>query len=176
MSRAAELATWRNRIVGHGEEAPDQLLANPKNWRIHPQAQQEALAGVLDEVGWVGHVTVNKQTGFVVDGHLRVALAISRAETAVPVSYVDLTPEEEALVLMTLDPIGGMAAGDRAQVAALMDEVTTGSEAVQRLLAQVAEGYGVIPPDFQAVGADTQPRLDEKARVTCPECGCEFAP
>ncbi len=44
---------WRNRIVGAGEEAPDQLLANPGNWRVHPKAQQDALAGALDEVGWV---------------------------------------------------------------------------------------------------------------------------
>ena len=40
-------ATWRNRIIGSGEEAPDQLLANPANWRIHPKAQQDALAGAL---------------------------------------------------------------------------------------------------------------------------------
>ena len=33
---AAATPTWRNRIVGTGEEAPDQLLANPANWRIHP--------------------------------------------------------------------------------------------------------------------------------------------
>src|SRR4030042_1000807 len=33
---------WRNRIIGEGEEPPDQLLANPGNWRIHPQAQEEA--------------------------------------------------------------------------------------------------------------------------------------
>ena len=46
----AKTATaWRNRIVGHGEEAPDQLLANPKNWRIHPKAQQDA--GVHGEDG-----------------------------------------------------------------------------------------------------------------------------
>ena len=31
-------AAWRNRIIGTGEEAPDQLLANPANWRIHPKA------------------------------------------------------------------------------------------------------------------------------------------
>lgn len=28
---------WRNRIVGHGEEAPDQLLANPMNFRVHAE-------------------------------------------------------------------------------------------------------------------------------------------
>jgi hypothetical protein len=43
---AAGLTTaWRNRIIGSGQEAPDQLLANPANWRIHPKAQQDALAG-----------------------------------------------------------------------------------------------------------------------------------
>ena len=101
-------ATWRNRITASGEEAPDQLLANPANWRIHPKAQQDALAGALDAVGWVQQVLVNRRSGFVVDGHARVALALSRGEAAVPVLYVDLDADEEALVLATLDPIGAM--------------------------------------------------------------------
>jgi hypothetical protein len=52
----ATAATRRNRITGSGEEAPDQLLAHPANWRIwriRPKAQQDALAGALDQVGWV---------------------------------------------------------------------------------------------------------------------------
>jgi hypothetical protein len=71
-------APWRNRIVGTGEEAPDRLLANPRNWRLHPSSQQEALASVLDDVGWVGQVLVNRRTGMLVDGHLRVELAQRR--------------------------------------------------------------------------------------------------
>ena len=35
---AAPTPTWRNRITGTCEEAPDQLLANPDNWRIHSKA------------------------------------------------------------------------------------------------------------------------------------------
>lgn len=45
---SAQPATpWRNRIVGHEDVAPDQLLANPKNYRRHPAAQQKAMGGVL---------------------------------------------------------------------------------------------------------------------------------
>jgi hypothetical protein len=44
---ATPTTAWRNRITGSGQEAPDQLLANPANWRIHPKAQQDALAGAL---------------------------------------------------------------------------------------------------------------------------------
>jgi hypothetical protein len=75
------------RCGGSRALAPDQLLANPANWRIHPQAQQDALAGALDQVGWVQQVLVNQRSGFVVDGHARVALALSRGEASVPVHH-----------------------------------------------------------------------------------------
>ena len=70
------MADWRNRIAGSGEESPDQLLANPRNFRRHPKHQQDALRGVLAEVGWVQDVIVNRTTGHLVDGHLRVELAM----------------------------------------------------------------------------------------------------
>lgn len=103
-----QLPRWRNRISGHGEEDPNRLLCNPKNWRLHPKAQQNALAGVLAEIGWVQDVIVNRRTGFVVDGHARVALAISAGER-VPVVYVDLSEQEEALIIATFDPLSAMA-------------------------------------------------------------------
>jgi hypothetical protein len=128
------VSSWQNRIVGSGEEAPDQLMANPKNWRIHPITQQEAVGNVLDEVGWVQQVIVNKTTGHLVDGHLRVALAISREEPSIPVTYVELTEQEEALVLATLDPLAGLAATDADKLAELLGEADTQGQALQNLL------------------------------------------
>jgi DNA modification methylase len=129
---------WRNRITGSGQETPDQLLANPANWRIHPKAQQAALAGALDQVGWVQQVLVNQRSGFVVDGHARVALALSRGEASVPVLYVDLAPEEEALVLATLDPIGAMAGRDDEKLRTLLAEVTVDDAGLAALLSDLA--------------------------------------
>lgn len=134
---------WRNRIIGHGEEAPDQLLANPRNWRIHPKAQQDALEGVLDKVGWIQDVIVNQQTGFVVDGHLRISLAISRGEAKIPVVYVDLTPDEEALVLATIDPLAGMAVAAKDALEALLADVETADMAVEGLLEDLAREAGL---------------------------------
>jgi ParB-like chromosome segregation protein Spo0J len=116
--------TWRSRIVGTGTEDPTQLVANPRNWRIHPEGQQDALGSVLDEVGWVGQVLVNRTTGHVVDGHLRVELALARDEPEVPVLYVELTEQEEALVLASLDPLSAMAAADEDKLRGLLAEVT----------------------------------------------------
>src|SRR5664280_1577843 len=113
-------AGWRNRIVGSGTEAPERLAANPANWRVHPRHQKDALAGSLDTVGWVAQVIVNRQSGYVVDGHARVALAVARGEPAVPVLYVDLSPDEERLVLATFDPIGALAGTDGERLTALL--------------------------------------------------------
>lgn len=166
---------WQNRIVGHGEEAPDQLLANPANWRLHPKAQQDALAGVLREVGVVQNVIVNRRSGFLVDGHLRVSLAMREGQPTIPVVYVDLDEAEEALVLATIDPIGAAAVTDAAKLDELLRDVSTGEAAVQALLAELAMDAG-LGADFQPVGIDEQGRLDEKAQIECPHCHQWFTP
>lgn len=105
--------------MGHGEERADQLLANPKNWRIHPKRQQESLGHVLDRIGWVQSVIVNKRTGFLVDGHARVSAALDRNEV-VPVVYVDLDEREEAEILASLDPLAAMAGSDKNKLGDLL--------------------------------------------------------
>src|SRR5574343_628901 len=150
--------SWRNRIVGEGEEAPDQLLANPANWRIHPKQQQDALAGVLDEVGWVQRVIVNQRTGHLVDGHLRVSLALRDEAPTVPVLYVDLDEAEEKLILATIDPIAALAAPDAEKLRDLLDDVQTGSAAVQQMLADLAEDSGCLDgPKDGLTDADAVP-------------------
>jgi hypothetical protein len=136
---------WANRIVGYGEEAPDQLLANPRNFRIHPKPQQDALLGVLREVGVVQDVLVNKSTGFVVDGHLRISLALREKQTTIPVKYVELSEDEEALILATLDPLAALAATDKEKLDALLHDVSTGDAVVQGLLADMAIKAGIVP-------------------------------
>lgn len=147
MAGGVKARGWRNRIVGHGEEAPDQLLANALNWRIHPKAQQEALSGVLDEVGWVQDIIVNRRTGNVVDGHLRASLAIGRGEQSVPVVYVDLDEHEERLILATIDPLAGMAVTDTEQLASLLGEITVTDTALTEMLAGLGVKAGVVPLD-----------------------------
>ncbi len=143
---AAEAPGWRNRIVGHGEEPPGQLVPNERNWRRHPPSQHKALAGALSEVGWVAQVLVNRTTGHVVDGHLRVELAISRGEPTVPVVYVEMSEEEERLVLASLDPLAAMATAEKDALAALLAEIETGDAALARMLAELADQHGIPRP------------------------------
>lgn len=106
------MATIQNRILGLGVEHPDQLLANPKNYRLHPNHQRVALLNILDRIGWVTPVIVNKTTGHLIDGHLRVMIAMAKNEQTIPVLYVALTEREENSILANLDPIRSLATTD----------------------------------------------------------------
>lgn len=129
---------WRSRITRHDEADPAELRAHPENWRTHPADQRAALSQMLDEVGWVQDIIVNERTGNLIDGHLRVELAIERGESSVPVVYVDLSEEEERLVLASLDPMTGMAEQDPAALTALLDDILMPEGALGEMLAELA--------------------------------------
>tara|TARA_Y100000588_G_scaffold5541_2_gene6674 strand:- start:4604 stop:5125 length:522 start_codon:yes stop_codon:yes gene_type:complete len=119
----------------------DQLIANPANWRRHPQAQQRALAAVLDEVGFAGAVIAREDEDgglVIIDGHARAEMV---GEATVPVLVTDLTEAEADVVLATYDPIGAMAEQDAEALGRLLARVTTDSTEIQDLLNSVANGY-----------------------------------
>jgi len=134
----------KNRIVGSGEEQLDQIMFNPRNWRIHPLSQQDALKGVLEEVGWVQQVIINKRTGNLIDGHLRCQLAAREGQKTIPVVYVDVSEDEEALVLATLDPIAAMAATDKVKLDELFQNINSDNENVQKMISEIAEKEGLL--------------------------------
>lgn len=154
----------KNRIVGSGTEKLDNILFNPRNWRIHPLNQQSALNGVLDEVGWVQEVIVNQRTGNLVDGHLRCQLAARKGETEIPVKYVDLSEDEEALVLATLDPIAGLATTDKAKLDDLFKDIQTENADVSKMLDDIAEKERL---EYGKKDIDAEPQIDkaEELRV-----------
>jgi len=162
---------WKNRIVGNGNEDPEQLLANPRNFRIHPKHQQDALDAVLKQVGWCQSIIVNKRTGHVVDGHLRVSLALRENEKQVPVVYIDVDEAEEVLILATIDPISALAITDKVKLDDLLRDVQTGDPALQLMLAQLAVDSCITLADVP----EEQGQGSAASQCKCPACGHEFA-
>ena len=159
----------RNRIIGSGVEQVDQLLANPLNFRLHPDNQQQSLAGAIDDIGFIRSVTVNKRTGRVIDGHLRVTLALRSGVKELPVEYVDLDEAEEAQALLSLDPIAAMAGADKDKLDELLASVQSEDERVQSMLDEIRRENGlleddvytrkIIPPTYDPTGR--KPELSE---------------
>src|SRR5260221_3407006 len=64
----------RDRIKELRRVPAAQLQPNPKNWRTHPKAQQDALKAILAEVGYADALLAREtDTGrlMLIDGHLR---------------------------------------------------------------------------------------------------------
>lgn len=163
----------RDRIKELRRVSASELLPNPKNWRTHPESQANALRGILSEVGIAGAVLARETPHglMLIDGHLRVE---TLGDGIVPVLVLDVSEAEADKLLATFDPLSAMAEVDTKQLDSLLREVQTGSEELAQMLATLAEDAGIVPPDFQPAGIDEQGRLDEKSKITCPECGHEF--
>ena len=113
------------------------LRPHPKNWRTHPQSQQDALRGVLAEIGYADALLARQLPDGsleLIDGHLR---AETTPEMEVPVLIVDLTDEEAAKLLALHDPLAGLAETDDDALAALLEEVETENEAIRQMLDQM---------------------------------------
>ena len=145
---------WRNKIVGHGEEPVDQLVANPRNWKIHTQEAQQALLAAIHEIGFIRSVTVNRTTGFVLDGHERIMVAMRDGQPTVPVEYVELTEEEELKALLTMDPLGAMQQADPQLLRDNLADVSIDDAALQAVLDQLRLDNDLVD---MLPGASTEP-------------------
>jgi hypothetical protein len=134
---------YKIRIKGYADVPPDQLLANPKNFRLHPKHQQEVLSNVLSTVGVVQNVIVNETTGHVIDGHLRIALALRNDEPTVPVTLVELSPEEEDIIMASFDPIGALANSDKDKLEELLADIQTDNQVLSDFFAHSSADMGI---------------------------------
>lgn len=128
----------RDRIKELRRVRAGDLRPNPRNWRTHPAAQQDALRGLLAEVGYADALLARELadgTLELVDGHLR---AETTPDAIVPVLVLDVDEAEADKILLTLDPLSGMATTSHEQLHALLAEVETESDAVRAMLDEVA--------------------------------------
>jgi len=162
---------WSNRVVGYGMEDPEQFLANPHNWRIHPHFQQDAVRDLLDEIGWVKPVIVNTQTDHVVDGHLRIHIALGTVvPQKIPVVYIDVSPDEERMLIATLDPLAALAIADKDQLNTIVDWMYSPpdrpEEPLDGVLDLIQKQNGIEPK--RNAHAGRSPRME---MCVCRTCG-----
>jgi len=134
----------RDRIKELRRVKASELLPNPKNWRTHPKSQQDALRGVLSEVGFADAAIARELPDgslMLIDGHLRAETA---ADANVPVLVLDVTEAEADKLLVTLDPLAAMADTNAEALESVLGEVETNSEAVSEMLSRLAHRAGLF--------------------------------
>ncbi len=166
----AEQIQIRDRVKELRRVRARDLLSNPKNWRRHPKAQAAALRGLLQEIGYADALIARELPDgrlMLIDGHLR---AETTPNVLVPVLVLDVTEEEAAKILLTLDPLAAMAESDSERIKALPQTVSTDNDAVQELLRSTAgeELWRKLHPDEiqePEIPIDRSEELREKWRT-----------
>jgi DNA modification methylase len=114
----------RNRIIDHILLRGRDLQDNAGNWRIHPQAQVDAVNAILANIGIVDELLIynsERQDGWtVIDGHLRKD---SHPDVEWPCTVVDLSDDEADAVLAAFDRLTAKAETDNERLGALIQQV-----------------------------------------------------
>lgn len=123
----------RNRIKGHRRVRAGDLAPHEHNWRTHPKQQWAALAALYKEIGFARSLLAFETADGklkLIDGHLRRDL---HPDLMVDVEILDVTEEEARTLLLSLDPLAGLAGADAKILEDLKQFATTGSKEIQAL-------------------------------------------
>jgi hypothetical protein len=126
----------KDRIVEFIRVPAKDLLANPENWRTHPQKQRAAFQSILREVGVADVLLAYRKQGklMLIDGHMRREELEALGNVKVPVLVLDVNDAEAQLLLATVDPLGDLATSDRKKHGKLLSEVRAEEDATIDLL------------------------------------------
>jgi site-specific DNA-methyltransferase (adenine-specific) len=158
----------------------DTLVPHPRNYNQHPPAQIERLAASLVQFGQVRPIVVHRDTIIAGHGVYMAAQHVGYNTLRVTQLPDDWTDEQAMAYLVADNETRRGAEPDDTELAALLDELQQADFDIAAMGFDEAEYRalldGLTPPVFEPVGIEEQGRLDEKAKVCCPECGHEFTP
>ncbi len=166
MTSGESAAGVRDRVKELRRVRAGDLMANPLNFRMHPERQADVLRGVLSEIGYAAALVAREDERgnlILIDGHLRAGLD---PEQQVPVLVLDVDEEEGKKLLATLDPISAMAETEEVNLATLLAQVEFESEAVN---AELAKLVSQPPVEFPEVDEDVD------TDFCCPKCGFRWS-
>ena len=161
---------FRDRVKELRRVKASELRRHPENWRLHNDGQRNALAAMIEDVGFATAALAFENSDGelqLIDGHLRTDLA---ADAEIPVLILDVDENEARSLLVSLDPLAAMAGADAEQLAALLDAqpLPIGADDLLATLQQIAQNVAktldeaagdadekeiAIPETFQVVAA-----------------------
>lgn len=153
----------------------EDLKPHPQNPNTHPEGQLNLLEKIIRQTGWRNPVVVSKQTGYIVKGHARAAVA-KKNGWPVPVDVQSYkTPASEIADMLADNRIAELADLNLSMVKDLVAELDTGdfdldltgfsAPELERLMSYDAIPQGNKPIDEEAMS---------NTKNECPKCGFKW--
>lgn len=175
----------RNDDVSDGDERESAAewvaTESLKAWGDNPRINDAAVAQVAASIkrfGFGAPILARRADNEVIAGHTRLLAALALKLPKVPVRFLDLDPADAHLLALADNKTAEIAEWNEQLLGAVLGDLrqkdldlTTGTGFSDADIERLIEG-----PAFGAGDIDDQGKLDEKAEVTCPQCGHTFHP
>lgn len=148
----------------------DKIRPNPKNSRVHSEAQVDQLKRSLEQFGWIKPIIVD-QDGMVVAGHGMLLAAKARGDSEVPTVRVsDLTPAQKRAYMIADNKLSLNSDWDQAMLASELRDLSAEDFDVMLTGFSKGEIEDMLAEDEAPEDFDLK---DETVPVThkCPKCG-----
>jgi hypothetical protein len=143
------MTTPRYRIKGHRRLRAGDLVPHELNPRTHSDAQRAVLAALYEEIGFARSLLAYELPDGrlkLIDGHLRRALD---PDMDVEVEVLDVSDDEARKLLLSIDPLAGLAGYD-AQVLDDLRRVTdTSSDILRDLWDTIAANEAEVAAELE---------------------------
>ncbi|WP_423396043.1 ParB/Srx family N-terminal domain-containing protein [Burkholderia sp. LMG 21824] len=152
----------------------DELIPYARNSRTHSDAQIAQIAASLREFGWTNPVLIDDECN-VIAGHGRLLAARKLGQTEAPtISLSHLTETQRRAYVIADNKLAEQAGWDTELLALELGELNETFDV--SLLGFKPEEVAdlLVGPTFGPADADSQGKLDQKAKCVCPNCGHEF--
>lgn len=161
----------------------EQLSQDPSNVRKHSERNLSAIVASLRKFGQQKPIVIDGK-GIILAGNGTYEAAKRLGWDTIAVVQTDLKGSEATAYAIADNRTAELAEWDEMALAETLralqseefDVEAAGwqEDEIDALLTRL--GNAAIVPDFQPGSIDDQGRLDEKAKVICPECHHEFTP
>jgi hypothetical protein len=151
---------FKNRILSYGTKPADQFLANPKNPRVHPIPQREAMEEALGKVGFIAPV-IETSDGYLLDGHERIYQALLN-NSDVPFVVVDIHSDDADAdyALATYDALTALGNYDPVMLDELLQGIDAGEAAIAKMLNNLWDSNTVAVYSDESSGVLPDEKLD----------------
>lgn len=152
------------------------LSLDPANVRRHPERNMDAIMGSLKRFGQQKPIVVDAK-GVVIAGNGTLAAAKQLGWKEIAVVRSDLIGSDATAFAIADNRAAELAEWDDDALAKTLAALQIEDEELAKATGfDDAEIAALAVPDFSPASEDEQGRLDEKAKVRCPECDHEFTP
>ena len=160
-------ASLRNRIKEHRLIRAGDLAPHPMNWRGHPEEQRDVLRALYEEVGFSRSLLAFELPDGrlqLIDGHLRRELT---PDAFVTVEVLDVDEEEARKLLLSMDPVAGLATADGATLDRLREVTEADHEVLAGMWERLAEADKDAGAAFDAAREEAELAEQFLILVTC---------